>query len=144
MKFRRQSRELDGMNLISLIDVMFFLLIFFMLSSTFTKETHIGVELPEATGEPSTDEKQQIEIVISEQGAYSVNGQSLVNNEVDTLKSAILKISEGKTDLPLLLTADAKTPHQSVVTAMDVAGQLGFVKLSITSRQPEMAEKTKK
>lgn len=144
MKFRRQSRELETMNLISLIDVMFFLLIFFMLSSTFTKETHLGVELPEATGEASVDAKQQIEVVISEQGSFSVNGQSLVNNEVDTLKSAILKVSEGKTDLPLLLTADAKTPHQYVVTAMDVAGQLGFAKLSITSRQPESAEKKKK
>ena len=144
MKFRRQSRELEPMNLISLIDVMFFLLIFFMLSSTFTKETHLGVELPEATGEPSVDQKAQIEIVISEQGAYSVNGQNLVNNEMDTLKSALAKVSEGKTDMPLLLTADAKTPHQAVVTAMDVAGQLGFVKLSITSRQPETAEAKKK
>jgi biopolymer transport protein ExbD len=143
MKFRRQSRELEPMNLISLIDVMFFLLIFFMLSSTFTKETHLGVELPEATGTPSVDDKQKIEIVIGEQGSFSINGQSLVNNEVETLKSAILKVSEGKTDLPLLLTADAKTPHQYVVTAMDVAGQLGFVRISITSRQPETVEKKK-
>src|SRR4051812_20440196 len=112
MKFRRQSRELDPMNLISLIDVMFFLLIFFMLSSTFTKETHLGVELPEATGKPSSDETQQIEVVINELGVFSVNGKSLVNNEVETIKSAILKVSEGKTDMPLLLTADAKTPHQ--------------------------------
>lgn len=141
MKFRRQSRELEPMNLISLIDVMFFLLIFFMLSSTFTKETHLGVELPEANGEPSVEAKQQIEIVIGEQGSFSVNGQSLVNNESETLKSALLKISEGKTDMPLLLTADAKTPHQFVVTAMDVAGQLGFSRLSITSRQPEAAAK---
>ena len=144
MKFRRQPRDLEPMNLISLIDVMFFLLIFFMLSSTFTKESHLGVELPEATGAPSVQEQQQIEIVIGEQGNFSVNGQSLVNNEIDTLKSAILKVSDGKTDLPLLLTADAKTPHQYVVTAMDVAGQLGFVKLSITSRQPEAVEKKKK
>jgi biopolymer transport protein ExbD len=143
MKFRRQSRELEPMNLISLIDVMFFLLIFFMLSSTFTKETQLGVELPEATGTPSTDEKQKIEILISEQGSFSVNGQSLVNNEIATLKSAILKVSEGRTDLPLLLTADAKTAHQYVVTAMDVAGQLGFVRISITSRQPEAVEKNK-
>jgi biopolymer transport protein ExbD len=144
MKFRRQSRELEGMNLISLIDVMFFLLVFFMLSSTFTKESHLGVELPEANGTPSSDQPQQIEIVISEQGAYSVNGQSLVNNELETLKSALNKASDGKTDLPLLLTADAKTPHQAVVTAMDAAGQLGFVKMSITSRQPEVIEKPKK
>lgn len=141
MKFRRQSREFEPMNLISLIDVMFFLLIFFMLSSTFTKETHLGVELPEATGTASADEKQKIEIVIAEQGGFSINGQSLVNSEIATLKAAILKVSEGKTDLPIVLTADAKTPHQYVVTAMDVAGQLGFSRLSITSRQPEAAEK---
>jgi biopolymer transport protein ExbD len=144
MKFRRQSRDLEPMNLISLIDVMFFLLIFFMLSSTFTKETHLGVELPEANGEPSTDLKQQIEIVIGEQGSFSINGQSLVNNEPDTLRAAILKTSEGKTDMPLLLTADAKTPHQFVVTAMDVAGHLGFTRLSITSREPDVAEIKKK
>lgn len=143
MKFRRQSREFEPMNLISLIDVMFFLLIFFMLSSTFTKETHLSVELPQAVGEASVDTKQQIEILISEQGSFSVNGQSLVNNEIETLKSAMMKVSEGKTDLPLLVTADGKTPHQSVVTAMDAAGQLGFVKLSITTRQPEITEKKK-
>jgi biopolymer transport protein ExbD len=114
------------------------------LSSTFTKETHLGVELPEANGKPSTDETQQIEIVIGDQGTMSVNGQSLVNAELETLKSALLKVSEGKTDLPLLLTADAKTPHQFVVIAMDAAGQLGFTKMSITSRAPEAAVKSAK
>ncbi len=144
MKFRRQSREIEPMNLISLIDVMFFLLIFFMLSSTFTKETHLSVELPQATGEPSVDTKNQIEVLITQQGSYSVNGQSLVNSELETLKSAIAKVAAGKTNMPLLVTADGKTPHQSVVTAMDAAGQLGFVKLSITTRQAEGVDKQKK
>lgn len=143
MKFRRQSREIEPMNLIALIDVMFFLLIFFMLSSTFTKETHLSVELPQATGEVSTDTKDQIEILINQQGNYSVNGQSLANVEIETLKSAIVKIAEGRKNLPLLVTADSKTPHQSVVTAMDAAGQLGFVKLSITTRQTEVVNKKK-
>lgn len=143
MKFRRQSREIEPMNLISLIDVMFFLLIFFMLSSTFTKETHLSVELPQATGEVSINSKDQIEILINQQGNYSVNGQSLVNTEIETLKSAIVKIAEGRTGIPLLVTADSKTPHQSVVTAMDAAGQLGFVKLSITTRQTEVVNKKK-
>jgi biopolymer transport protein ExbD len=143
MKFRRQSREIEPMNLISLIDVMFFLLIFFMLSSTFTKETHLSVELPQADGAVSVDSQDRIEIVISQQGVFSVNGQSLVNSEIETLKSAINKISEGRNTMPLLITADGKTPHQSVVTAMDVAGQLGFVKLSITTRQPDVVAKKK-
>ena len=141
MKFRRQSREIEPMNLISLIDVMFFLLIFFMLSSTFTKESHLGVELPEAVGAASSDVKNQIEIVISQQGGFSVNGKTLVNNEIATLKSAITSIANDNTDIPLLITADGKTQHQFVVTAIDAAGQLGFSKLSITTRQPEAPEK---
>jgi biopolymer transport protein ExbD len=141
MRFRRQSRDLEPMNLISLIDVMFFLLIFFMLSSTFTKETHLSVELPKAVGQASADQKDEIEILINDQGNFSVNGKSLVNSDILTVKSAITKVSRGKTTMPLLLTADAKTPHQFVVIAMDAAGQLGFSKLSITTRLPEAAEK---
>ena len=79
----------------------------------------------------------QIEILISTDGSYSVNGQALVNNKIETLKSALNKIAEGNNKVPLVITADAKTPHQAVVQAMDAAGQLGFAHLSITTRQPE-------
>ena len=85
--------------------------------------------------------KTTLEIVISEQGRYSLNGQSLVNTEIETLKSALNKTAQGKTDLPIMITADAKAPHQAVVSVMDAAGQLGFVKLSITTRQPETVQK---
>ncbi len=137
MKFRRQRTEDDGINLTPLIDVVFLLLIFFMVSTTFTKETHLTVDLPEAVGEQSSELPQQIEILINSDGSYSVNGQALVNNKVATLKSALEKTSEGNNQLPLVITADAKTPHQAVVQAMDAAGQLGFARLSITTRQPE-------
>ncbi len=89
MKFRRQPRDEEGINLTPLIDVVFLLLIFFMVSTTFTKETHLSVDLPEATGEPSTDIPDQLEILISIDGSYSVNGRALVNNQIDTLKSAL-------------------------------------------------------
>lgn len=137
MKFRRQKTDDEGVNLTPLIDVVFLLLIFFMVSTTFTKETHLSIDLPEAVGEASSDLPDQIEILISVEGAYSVNGVSLVNNKTETLKSALQKKSNGNTKVPLLLTADAKTPHQAVVQAMDAAGQLGFTQLSITTRQPE-------
>lgn len=137
MKFRRQDRDEEGVNLTPLIDVVFLLLIFFMVSTTFTKETHLSVDLPEATGEPSADIPDQLEILISADGSYSVNGLALVNNQIDTLKSALEKTSEGNNKVPLVITADAKTPHQAVVQAMDAAGQLGFASLSITTRQPE-------
>lgn len=137
MKFHRQKVEDQGINLTPLIDVVFLLLIFFMVSTTFTKETHLSVDLPEAVGEQSSDLPEQIEILISAEGSYSVNGQALVNSKVATLKSALEKTSEGNNKVPLIITADAKTPHQAVVQAMDAAGQLGFAHLSITTRQPE-------
>jgi len=137
VKFRRQNRDEEGVNLTPLIDVVFLLLIFFMVSTTFTKETHLTLDLPEATGEPSSDLPDQLEIVISVDGSYSLNGKALVNNKIETLMSGIQKLSEGNTKLPLIVTADAKTPHQAVVQAMDAAGQLGFSHLSITTRQPE-------
>ncbi len=137
MKFRRQQVEDQGINLTPLIDVVFLLLIFFMVSTTFTKETHLSVDLPEAVGEQSSDLPEQIEILINSDGSYSVNGLALVNNQVATLRSALEKTSEGNNQVPLVITADANTPHQAVVQAMDVAGQLGFARLSITTRQPE-------
>jgi biopolymer transport protein ExbD len=137
VKFRRQQVEDQGINLTPLIDVVFLLLIFFMVSTTFTKETHLSVDLPEAVGEQSSDLPEQIEILINSDGSYSVNGLALVNNQVATLRSALEKTSEGNNQVPLVITADAKTPHQAVVQAMDVAGQLGFARLSITTRQPE-------
>lgn len=140
MQFRRQPRETEGVNLTPLIDVVFLLLIFFMVSTTFTKETHLSVDLPEAEGQVSVENPEQVEILISAEGDYSVNGQSLVNTKVVTLLSALQKVSEGDNQRPLIITADAKAPHQAVVRAMDAAGQLGFVHLSITTRHPEATE----
>lgn len=137
MKFRRQRTEDEGINLTPLIDVVFLLLIFFMVSTTFTKRTQLSVDLPEAVGEQNSELPKQIEIMIAADGSYAVNNQVLVNNKLDTLKAAITKLSEGNNKVPLVITADAKTPHQAVVQAMDAAGQLGFAQLSITTRQPE-------
>ncbi|KEQ13199.1 MAG: ExbD/TolR family protein [Endozoicomonas sp.] len=141
MKFRRQSREEVSLNLTPLIDVVFLLLIFFMVSTTFTKETQLAIDLPEASGEQRESvEKTQVEITISREGDFAVNGKSLVNSSLDTLKNALAKVSEGDSALPLIITADAKTPYQSVVTAMDAAGQLGFANLSMTTRKPVESE----
>ncbi len=137
MKFQRQRREDVSVNLTPLIDVVFLLLIFFMVSTTFTKESHLEVNLPEATEEPVTQaEVDMIEVVINEQGNYSVNGVPLINTQEKTLRQAIRKFIVDDKKPPLVITADAQTPHQSVVTAMDVSGQLGFEKLSITTKQP--------
>ncbi|MFT7688014.1 MAG: biopolymer transport protein ExbD [Candidatus Azotimanducaceae bacterium] len=134
MKFARRKREEVEVNLTPLIDVVFLLLIFFMISTTFTKETRIAIDLPEAVGDAAQVVEKQIEITITRNGQYAVNEVTLVNDKLDTLKRAIEKISEGDTSVPLIISADSATPHQSVVTAMDAAGQLGFIHLSITTR----------
>lgn len=136
MKFRRQRADEVSVNMTPLIDVVFLLLIFFMVSTSFTKETHLTIDLPEASGEALAAQPGQIEILISESGGYTINSQQLVDERLGTLKSAIRQISAGDTSLPMVITADAQTPHQAVVRAMDAAGQMGFVHLSITTRQP--------
>jgi biopolymer transport protein ExbD len=139
VKFRRQRREEVGVNLTPLIDVVFLLLIFFMVSTTFTRETQLSIDLPEAKGEVSDSPERLVEILIDEVGSYRVNGQKLVDSRLRTLQAAIYKIAAGDTTLPMVITADAQASHQSVVRAMDAAGQMGFVHLSITTRQPQSA-----
>ncbi|MBP6725317.1 MAG: biopolymer transporter ExbD [Halioglobus sp.] len=136
MRFRRLHREEVGINLTPLIDVVFLLLIFFMVSTTFTRETQLSIDLPEATGSARENTDQQVEILVDEAGNYRVNGQGLVDNRMRTLQAAIYKISAGDTTMPMVITADADAAHQYVVRAMDAAGQMGFVHLSITTRQP--------
>jgi len=135
MKFRRQHGEEISVNLTPLIDVVFLLLIFFMVSTTFKKETHIILNLPEAEGEQVAAENNQIEIVISAKGEYAINERALINHEFATLRAAIKKVGKGDTELPVIISADGNAPHQAVVNAMDAAGQLGYSRLSITTRQ---------
>ncbi|MDF1644344.1 MAG: biopolymer transporter ExbD [Pseudomonadales bacterium] len=133
MKFARQNTADISLDLTPLIDVVFLLLIFFMVSMTFDRETVLNVDLPEATGEQTETEVKVLDIQISVDGSYAINDQTLVNNELATLKTAMMKISDGDTSMPLLISADRNAPHHAVVRAMDAAGQLGFSRLSIAT-----------
>ncbi|WP_288129750.1 biopolymer transporter ExbD [Microbulbifer sp.] len=137
MQFRRQNKEQDGVNLTPLIDVVFLLLIFFMVSTTFTKESHLKLNLPEAAGPKAENPPASIEVLINADGSYAVDGRALINKKLNTLKSALSEVSSEEYNRPLIITADATAEHQAVVRAMDAAGQLGFVNLSITTRQPD-------
>ncbi|TNE76982.1 MAG: biopolymer transporter ExbD [Gammaproteobacteria bacterium] len=137
MKFRRQRKSDQGVNLTPLIDVVFLLLIFFMVSTTFTKESHLVLDLPEANGNIEEAPPQQIEVLIGREGDYSINGKPLINRQVDTLMKALDEVSRGDSTTPLTITADANATHQAVVTAMDAAGRMGFVHLKITTKQPD-------
>lgn len=136
MQFRRQRLAPVEVNLTPLIDVVFLLLIFFMVSTTFTKENHLSLNLPEATGEEASDQPDSIEILIDANGQYMINARSLASTQIEIVKAALQEVSGGDTGLPLIITADANTPHQAVITAMDAAGQLGFSQLSLTTKKP--------
>ena len=135
MKFRRKPRETVDINLASLIDVVFILLLFFVVTTTFTRETQLRVDLPEAvSGSPEQEpNSKQLDVAISADGVFSVNNQLLPKNDLASLIEVLQKESGGDTTLPLSISADGKTQHQAVITAMDAAGKLGFSHLRMTT-----------
>lgn len=139
MNFRRRTRVETDINLTPLIDVVFLLLIFFMVSTTFTRETQLKVDLPESASGEHVDPsiQQQIEVLVSAAGEVAINGKTLINPTLDTLKSALAREAAGDTRQPVVITADANTPHQAVITAMDAAGQQGFTRLRLTTNEME-------
>jgi biopolymer transport protein ExbD len=141
VKFRRKPRENVEINLASLIDVVFILLLFFVVTTTFTRETQLKVDLPEAvTGSPPEQaELKQLEILIAADGSYSLNAKQLLKSDLPSLMAALQKESEGDNSLPLIISADAKTQHQAVITAMDAAGKLGFAHLRMTTIEAQAA-----
>jgi biopolymer transport protein ExbD len=141
VKFRRKPRENIELNLASLIDVVFILLLFFVVTTTFTRETQLKVELPEAASgtPPEQTELKLLEVLIAADGSYSLNAKALLKSDLDSLMGALQKESDGDNSLPLTISADAKTPHQAVITAMDAAGKLGFAHLRITTVEAQAA-----
>ncbi len=134
MNLNLRVKEEPEVNLTSLIDVVLLLLVFFMVSTSFVKQSQITIRLPDAQASPITDlPAGQIDIMITEQGTYLVNGRELVNSRPATIRNALQKVSNGDHTLPLTISADANARHQYVVTAMDVAGRLGFVQINIAT-----------
>lgn len=134
MKLNLRPRTQPEVNLTSLIDVVFLLLIFFMVSTSFVKQSQISIKLPEAESTTIVDEPvDRIEILIAASGTYLVNGRELINNRPETIRNALRKVSGGNNKVPLTISADANAKHQHVVTAMDIAGRLGFVQISIAT-----------
>lgn len=129
----RTDQRVD-INLTPLIDVVFLLLIFFMVSTTFDRHANLKVELPEASATISQQQQDPVVISIDADGNYFINDRQLVNTTLETLKIALRKtVADKEKDVPLVLRADARTPHQSVVRAMDAAAQLGLTRLSIAT-----------
>ena len=134
MKLNLRPRTQPEVNMTSLIDVVLLLLIFFMVSTSFVKQSQIAISLPQAESASIVEEvPEQIDIMITETGVYLINGRELINSRPETIRNALQKVSGGSNSLPLTISADSNARHQDVVTAMDVAGRLGFVQISIAT-----------
>ena len=134
MNLRPRVKEDPTVDLTALIDVVFLLLIFFMVSTTFERPMAMKVDLPEASKvESLAEQTERLELVIDAQGRMFLNDRQLVDDRAQTLKAAFVEAAGDRRDLPLILRADRETPHHFVITAMDVAAQLGFINLSIAA-----------
>ena len=131
MNFRQLRRPEVSINLTPLIDVVFLLLIFFMVSTSFSELTQLVVDLPEAEGSPATTDEALI-LTVDAAGNMTLNGES-VPSDARGLSLALRQQLSGNTDIPVTLSADAMTPHQYVVTAIDVAAQLNITRLTIAA-----------
>ena len=137
MNIQPDNQEEPEINLTPLIDVVFLLLIFFMVSTTFEHQSRIQIELPEATAEASKPEDESLEILIDAQGRYFLGDQQVVNTELKTLKGAIRKAVGQREVIPVIIRADARTPHQAVIRALDATSQLGLVNISLATSKIE-------
>ena len=134
MNLRPRPKEEPDLNLTSLIDVVLLLLIFFMVSTTFVDESRIKIQLPQAGTEPAPEQRRDpIEITVTASGEFRVEGKTLLNTSPTTLSAAVTKVAGERRDLPITIRADARATHQSVVTAMDVVGRLGFRAINIAT-----------
>jgi biopolymer transport protein ExbD len=137
VNLRPRHREDPEINLISLIDVLLVLLIFFMVSTTFNQEGRVKVQLPQSSDVPiPRGTREPLVITVTAEGTYRVNERTLINASPDTLRAALLKESPNDRG-PITIRADARSTHQAVVTAMDVAGRLGFSQLNIATVHEE-------
>jgi biopolymer transport protein ExbD len=137
MNLRPRNREDPEINLINFIDVLLVLLIFFMVTTTFQQEGRVKVQLPQASESPlPRGTREPLVVTVTADGGYRVNERTLINASPETLRAALLK-EAGADRGPITIRADARTTHQAVVTAMDVAGRLGFSQLNIATVHQE-------
>jgi len=134
MKLGAARREDDfEINVIPLIDVMLTLLMFFVLTATFEQRARLKVNLPQASETADSTQDQSLTVQIDSDGRYFIDSNEVLNPSVDSLKEALVQTAGEDRSRPVTIRADAKTPHQSVVTAMDALGQVGFTRLSIAT-----------
>jgi biopolymer transport protein ExbD len=134
MFLHARKRDELTINLTPLIDVVFLLLIFFMVTTTFSRNSELALSLPEADhASAPKEEPNTVDIAIDAQGNFVVNGKRLVDNSPDTLARALERLEVGE-HTPVVLSGDAKVDYQAVITAMDVLTQRGVTRLKLATR----------
>ena len=140
MNLRPRRREEPDINLTPLIDVVFLLLIFFMVSTTFNDDARLRLELPQADGEPAqAGELTLTTVVIDVSGRFYVDDQQVLGVDAETLRRALREAVGEDPERPVLIKADAKTPHQAVMTALDALGQLGMRRVAFAASRTDEA-----
>ncbi|MEX0731132.1 MAG: biopolymer transporter ExbD [Aquisalimonadaceae bacterium] len=133
MNLRPRRQDEPEITLTPLIDVVFLMLIFFMVSTTFLREADMSVTLPQAGTEPSERISEPIELAINVEGEFFINGRALVNSQLDTIRRALVEARSDAPEAPLVIRADARTAHQNVVRAMEAAGRADISQLSFAT-----------
>lgn len=141
MNFRSKTKTKRAISMAPMIDVVFLLLLFFMVTTTFDRETQVKIKLPEAAGSEAEQQQESVELIINADGIYFLKGadgmpHELINQQAETLKQELTKLAAHSSELPFIISADGKTPHQSVMTALDIAGQVGFTHITFEAQQP--------
>ena len=139
MNFSRRKRPPLEITLTPMIDVVFLLLIFFMVTTTFSQQSELKISLPEANGGETEEVEKLIVLTINAEGIYFISGDDglphqLINQQKDTLKRALIQAAGNSRKIPFIISADGKTPHQAVVTALDIASQLGFTRITFATK----------
>ena len=138
MNFRTTEPESVDTNLTPLIDVVFLLLIFFMVTTTFDKNAKIKIELPTAASSAPESQQNILELLVDSQGRYYIDNHEVLNSAPETLFQALSESLDKRDKTPsLIITADANANYQSVITAMDIAGRLHLTNFSLATTQSE-------
>jgi len=135
MKISSDQTDNRKLNMTPLIDVVFLLLIFFMVSTTFEKQSKLKIELPEASVDPVTQVAEELIVSVTQKGVMYVNNTELINAQAETLKKALNAVVSDARDMSVIIRADANTAHKHVVTVMDVLGRMGFNKVTMATTQ---------
>ncbi len=135
MNFRSDRRDEVDLDITPLIDVVFLLLIFFMVSTTFEHNSEINITLPNSSKEITEAKPDAVNVGLDSQGAVYINDKALVNAQIETIKAALSEALVGLDEPPIIISADANASHQSVVRVMDAARQLGLVKITFATQE---------